>query len=106
MGSDLQPVTMLLDTGSPWVWISSKDCSNCRSGITDFNQATSTSYNYTGHSDMLSYGSGDIEGNIGTDALCVTKDDCAKDLRFMLGLEQTGLTFLRSSGVIGLSPGN
>jgi len=55
---------------------------------------------------MLSYGSGDISGNIGTDALCVTKDDCAKNLRFMLGLEQSGLSFLRSSGVIGLSPGN
>lgn len=96
----------MLDTGSPWVWVSSDTCSNCRTGVVGFDANSSTTYSKDKfYEKELLYGSGNIYGHASVDSLCITKDSCGSDFKFLLGEKQSGLSFLRSAGVVGLSPG-
>ena len=42
-GSEMQRQNVVLDTGSPWIWIQSHDCQSCPT-FNRFNQYESTSY--------------------------------------------------------------
>jgi len=62
IGSNLQPFWMIMDTGSNWLWISSRICTNCNPLVPKFNETQSTSFSFCDVILDLHYGSGDVYG--------------------------------------------
>lgn len=85
VGSNKQPVSVMMDTGSPWVWVSSGFCLSCP-GTDRFDNTNSTSYKFTpGKTTQLRYGSGTCDGFLSQDQICISNDDssCSKDFTFL-----------------------
>lgn len=53
---------MILDTGSPWVWIMSKDCQDCPQNTDKFNEASSASFYFYDIVSQLIYSEGSVYG--------------------------------------------
>ena len=53
---------MILDTGSPWVWIMSKDCMDCPKQAHTFNESSSSTFYFYDVVMDLHYGAGSVYG--------------------------------------------
>jgi len=51
---------MIIDTGSDWLWVDNRNCSNCPSGFALFDERTSETFAYEDSSRTLNYGSGSL----------------------------------------------
>ena len=108
IGSDKQPMSVMMDTGSPWVWSSAKSCTTCPGKYT-FDSSTSTTFKAPGgwNDKNLGYGSGIAKGPVVHDTWCIGNDkagaSCYKNMKFV-NAKSTTLSILKCSGLIGLSP--
>ena len=108
IGSDKQPMSVMMDTGSPWVWGSSNKCTSCPGKYT-FDSSTSTTFSKPSgwNQKALGYGSGVATGAVVHDKWCLSKDSsdatCYNNMKFV-NAEKTTLSILKCSGVIGLGP--
>lgn len=93
VGSDQQVMKVVFDTGSDWLVLEDKDCSNCLS--TRFNSSTSTSFvvNDTTISSRK-YGSASLTGFVGNDTVSLdpTATIKATTFPFFLAKTQTGIS--------------
>lgn len=72
VGTPAQSLSTLLDTGSSDLWYmgASSSCSDC-SGITPFQSSKSSSFESSGKTFDLTYGSGGVQGQVATDTVRV-----------------------------------
>lgn len=103
IGSQKEPFAMIFDTGSNWLWVDEKNCINCPN-VPRFDSAASSTYTEKWWSKSLYYGSGSVNGQNGFDTVCLTHDRCVDGFSFVAVHSQDGLSSIRSSGLVGLSP--
>ncbi|KAH8821183.1 aspartic peptidase domain-containing protein [Xylogone sp. PMI_703] len=72
IGSKSTPMYMLLDTGASSTWVMGDACTSepCTKHNT-FGPAESTTYNVTGDTFSITYGSGTVAGDVATDSLSI-----------------------------------
>jgi len=58
---------MILDTGSPWVWIMSEECKDCPSNVKLFEETTSSTFYFYDVVVDLHFGQGSVYGYNGID---------------------------------------
>ena len=95
---------MIFDTGSNWVWVNSRLCANCNPIMARFDERKSDTFSFYNVLFDLHYGSGDVYGYNAHDSICALPDKCANDFSFLTAAMQLGLSSVRSSGIVGLSP--
>lgn len=79
------------------------DCQGCNFD-NKFEDTKSSTYQSLGTEPrIVSYGSGSMFGAYGQDTVCLSKDTCATDVRF-LGCEYIGFDLIQSDGILGLLP--
>ena len=74
VGSHLQQMTLIIDTGSSWTWMPSKDCPKSQCPKDSYNYEKSTGYSNSGELETVLYGVGSIKGYIVEDDMALTKD--------------------------------
>ena len=85
MGSQLQKMSFLFDTGSPWTWVPSIHCPDDQCTGEHYNYKVSDGYRTTGKFETVKYGSGTIEGWVVNDDISITSDEAtmAHDVNFI-----------------------
>jgi saccharopepsin len=104
MGSDKQEFKMIFDTGSDWLWVSSRICMSCPKSHPKFDERSSHSFSFYNVIMDLHYGSGDAYGYYSHDLVCLKPDKCADDFGFMSVGAVKNMYFLQASGIVGLTP--
>ncbi len=51
------------------------------------------------------YGTGQIEGTLLTDKVCIQATACVNNMQLLLAERQSGLDGLAADGIVGMSPG-
>lgn len=106
VGSQLQKMSFIFDTGSAWTWVPSVDCpdSQCSGEHYDFHK--SKGFSDTGKVEDVTYGQGYIKGTVVNDDIAISSDPStmAQDVNFILVREAKDLTGLQADGLLGLSP--
>jgi len=104
---------MIFDTGSSWVWVQDKKCTDCMANEHKFDSQRSDSWIQIDDSiSVLRYGKGTVYGYTGIDHVCLKEDGdmgmagdgCMPDFRFKTVVGQRELNGLAGAGIIGLSP--
>lgn len=95
---------MIFDTGSNWLWVNSRFCENCAPKMEKFDERNSSTFSFYNVVLDLHYGSGDVYGYNSHDRVCIVKGKCANNFSFMTIGMQRGLSTLRTSGIVGMSP--
>jgi cathepsin D len=68
LGSQLEEITFILDTGSDYLWVPGDSCSTCTWTTVEYDDSDSTYYSQVSSKEQsVSYGSGTVEGTIATD---------------------------------------
>ena len=106
MGSQMQKMSFLFDTGSPWTWVPSIHCPDSQCQGEHYNYKKSTGYRSSEKYETVRYGSGAIEGWVVNDDISITEDSStmAKDVNFINVYQAEDLHILESDGLLGLSP--
>jgi hypothetical protein len=73
VGSHLQELTFIFDTGSAWTWIPSEDCPDEECPNRHYQYHLSSGYQDTGETDNVVYGIGEIKGQIVNDDIAITR---------------------------------
>ncbi|KFO10939.1 Embryonic pepsinogen, partial [Balearica regulorum gibbericeps] len=104
IGTPLQNFTVVFDTGSSNLWVPSISCTSlaCQSHQM-FNPSQSSTYKSTGQNLSIQYGTGDMEGIVGSDTVTVAS---LVDTNQLFGLSTTepGQFFVhvKFDGILGL----
>lgn len=93
MGSQIQELTVLPDTGSDWLAVVSSSCSNCTTANTFDDTASTTFIKLSGTSFEQAYGSADLYGYKSSDSVYLDKAQSfgLTSFDFMLVTEGVGL---------------
>lgn len=106
VGSHMQRMTFLFDTGSPWTWVPSIRCPDdqCRGDHYDYSK--STGFKSSNKKDEVTYGMGRIHGVVVNDDIAISEDPetMAHDVNFISVISASQLDTLESDGLLGLSP--
>jgi hypothetical protein len=99
---------MIFDTGSNWLWVSSRLCVSCPLTTLKFDERNSMTLVSNFGTKNLYYGSGNVMGENLHDQICLTNNsainDCADNFSFLNVMMQSGLDAMRASGIVGMSP--
>lgn len=106
VGSQLQEMTFIFDTGSAWTWIPNSDCPDAQCARNHYRYQVSSGYKNTGRIETVKYGIGSIKGNVVNDDISITNQriTMASDVNFISVFEANNLATLESDGLLGLSP--
>ena len=106
VGSHLQEMTFLFDTGSAWVWLPNKDCPDTECPGNHYNYDLSDNYFDTRKYETVEYGQGFVNGTVSNDdfALTKSKKTQARYVNFLSVFESKDFMNLESDGILGLSP--
>ncbi|KAI8988764.1 aspartic peptidase domain-containing protein [Pilobolus umbonatus] len=107
VGTPVQYFNVTLDTGSSDLWIPSVECSRKICPYSRFNALKSTSFNRTGASFNIQYGSGSAHGHIGYDTITLKGYPSLANQVLGLAVSTEGmagpsLSKERASGILGL----
>ena len=83
IGSNLQPFQMIFDTGSNWLWVSSRLCVSCPLTTLKFDERESMTLVSNFGEKNLYYGSGNVRGENLHDKVCLSEDKCADNFSFL-----------------------
>ena len=100
----MQPFDLVFDTGSSWLWVTSRVCGSCSYGQNKFQERTSNTFSFYPALLDLHYGSGDAYGYVSFDQVCLTPESCSTEFSFLNVAEQSGLGSLDGSGIVGMAP--
>ena len=100
IGRPPQKTTLILDTGSSWLWTPSKN-SNCHQSKNRFDSSASSSFLSDKESKEIHYGRGYVKGYISEDTFYLN-ELTANSQTFILATEDSDLDGLKSDGVFGL----
>lgn len=64
MGSHLQPMTFIFDTGSSWLWVPSDACPKTQCAGNTYHYGSSNNYVATTNTYTITYGKGQVKGYI------------------------------------------
>jgi uncharacterized ParB-like nuclease family protein len=78
---------MIFDTGSNWLWIDSRICSNCPENLSKFDERSSNTFKYYKSVKSLYYGTGSVHGYNAYDKVCITTELCADEYSFLIVLK-------------------
>ena len=99
IGTPNQTLSLVLDTGSSWIWVPGTTC-DCHSSRRFDSEASST-YNTTGVSKLLEYGIGSVYGYLSKESIKID-EFTAFDQDFILSYKDNDLDGLTSDGLLGL----
>jgi hypothetical protein len=74
MGSNQDKFKMIFDSGSSWLWVSSRLCVSCPLETEKFDERKSDTLSSPLGDKSLYYGSGSVRGSIYEDMVCITND--------------------------------
>jgi hypothetical protein len=108
-GSQKQPMELIFDSGSSWVWIEHATCDTCANQNKFNSWASSTFQVQQAQPRGLYYGIGNVHGIVSKDLVCLTPSStvgngCMENYTFMAVTSQQHLSGLATSGIVGLSP--
>ena len=104
IGTPPQEFEVIFDTGSSWLWVADKDCSNCIMDNT-FSTQNSTSYNLIQYDPIqVNYGTGALWGKYGEDSVCVAENACVTNFRLLSSMFNVDLSGVQADGIVGLAP--
>jgi hypothetical protein len=95
---------MIFDTGSNWLWVSSRLCVSCPLTTLKFDERDSITLVSNFGTKNLYYGSGNVMGENLHDMVCISDTGCAQNFSFLNVMMQSGLDAMRASGIVGMSP--
>ena len=72
VGTHLQKMTFIFDTGSSWTWLPNADCPDSQCAKNHYNYKRSTSYSNSKKVETVKYGVGEIEGHVVTDHIALS----------------------------------
>lgn len=103
IGQDKQPISVIFDTGSSWIWIPDAESEITFRGSKN-KYSCHEEKGCVKHSEkaQLQYGSGGIWGNFACDDIYLGDQLVVKQQKFVLASAQQGLDGLISDGVFGL----
>jgi saccharopepsin len=71
VGSSMQPITLMIDTGSSWLWVASDNCTDYRTDSEcnehAFHSSLSRTINITPEDHVIRYGTLQVEGKVAND---------------------------------------
>mmetsp|Transcript_7192 Transcript_7192/g.6383 ORF Transcript_7192/g.6383 Transcript_7192/m.6383 type:complete len:329 (+) Transcript_7192:225-1211(+) len=102
IGTKSQKMLVNFDTGSSWVWVSSKESNSCP-GTDKYISATSSTFSSTGQTKTLHYGGARIKGTVGYESIGLDESNQVK-MKFITAEQCTTTPGMVYSGIIGLSP--
>jgi len=106
IGSQHTYFEYIFDTGSPWLWIPTTDCTSCSmDGL--FETSLSSSFTQLQQDKTtITYNTGEVSGFISTETFCLSANDsyCVDDQQFIAVTETFDLDYLQSDGILGLAP--
>ena len=98
-------MSLLFDTGSSWLWVPSDDCPANQCPGNRFKNGESITFQKTGATEKITYGKGEVDGNIVTDQIHLsTSTGTINDFVFLSIYQAADLTGLEADGLLGLSP--
>mgnify|MGYP002625625333 CR=1 FL=1 len=103
IGNPSQEFSLLLDTGSPLLWVNSNNCIGCQSQ-NKFNPLQSITYKSTKEPLSINYLSGEISGIIAQDIIKFYLDSFVIPYFYIFVVNQTNINF-KYDGIFGLSKG-
>lgn len=106
VGSHMQEMTFIFDTGSAWTWIPSSDCPDDQCTKEHYMYQKSSGFHNTNQKEDVKYGIGEIEGYVVNDDISITsnKETLTKDVNFINVYYARSLATLQADGLLGLSP--
>ena len=106
IGSHMQEMTFIFDTGSAWTWIPSSDCPTYECPNNHYFYQMSEDFLNTDQIEIVNYGMGSIEGFVVNDDISITGDASAlaRDVNFINVYAAKELSEVESDGLLGLSP--
>jgi hypothetical protein len=112
VGSEFQEMSVILDTGSNILWVSSESCETCRNFTTKFVPEKSTSFSNLNVSKNITYAIGYVNGSLVQDSVFMSKNLLASNkfeytmgvnqFKFLLVNDEQFLEGTISDGVLGL----
>ena len=99
VGTPPQSISLLLDTASSWIWLSSIGCICHRSNR--FDSSASSTYSKSSKTLALEYNEGEVEGFVATEDFSIS-NFAVRSQVFLLTYQDSKLDYLISDGVIGL----
>ena len=101
IGSQRQELSVIYDTGSPWLWIPHPDCKGCPTN-NSFDPSSSTTYKTSKKSKSIQYGRGRVDGIIATDDVAIG-DSSSANINFVHVDKSVDNEGMQSDGIVGLS---
>lgn len=103
VGSTLEKMTVVYDTGSNLLWLPSPFCTNCRPYTKKYDAQMSTTARFTNENKNITYGIGAISGDVIEDSVSFTKNGPQVDnFRLIMANEEYDLNGTIPDGVLGL----
>jgi cathepsin D len=104
IGSNAQPLTLLIDTGAPYTWIMGLDCTaNACLARQRFNREASTSFRTLSNQNLnVTYGSGQISGYFANDVFQIAGFNVTVNFGYATNVSNSFTTF-PFDGILGLS---
>ncbi|KIL62005.1 hypothetical protein M378DRAFT_806948 [Amanita muscaria Koide BX008] len=103
IGNPPQKMNVVLDTGSSDLWVATDQCTNCISATPLFKTSRSTSVQFSSSTVKLTYGSGEVAGNLAQDTVTMAGFNIPKQT--FVAVTDVSQNFLEgsNSGILGLA---
>mmetsp|Transcript_17739 Transcript_17739/g.12676 ORF Transcript_17739/g.12676 Transcript_17739/m.12676 type:complete len:245 (+) Transcript_17739:319-1053(+) len=107
IGSQLEDMTFIFDTGSSWFWAPTVDCLDCHKSE-KYDPSLSSTYQKLSDTPIyVGYGTGSAYGLLSAEQACLEKDQkTCVDLKMLSVVQNTGLEGLDADGLMGMAPSN
>jgi len=107
VGSQMEDMTFIFDTGSSWFWAPTVDCEDCHNSE-QYDPSESSTYELISDTPIyVGYGTGSATGLLSEEQACLTLEESScVDLKMLSVIKNSGLEGLDADGLLGLSPSN
>lgn len=102
LGSNLQELTVIFDTGSNILWVESKDCVSCRNFTVKYDYNQSSTMTDLNMDKNITYAIGYVSGKYIQDNVYIAKDMGVEGLKFLIIDYEDKLAGTIADGVLGL----
>lgn len=100
VGTPLQELSFIIDTGSSWTWLPATSC-DCHNSDHRFDSSKSSSFISKAENKEINYGEGHVEGILSIETFQISGLEVNEQV-FVLIYEDSALDNLQSDGIFGL----